>query len=161
MRLLAAIVGSFFALMHAVNAETAVYNWMDANNYPSRITFIPVGDHILRYGNPVKIGAWTVWFTHQSLIASYSTLTVGIQHDCQAISTYNTVATYDDGSPDFGLVCSNAVLGTKKCAFTVNSVNGKCVNGDLERLERTCSFFVYNEEGTRLDFECPMGIGLK
>jgi hypothetical protein len=135
------VAGLLFTIFPSGVGAEQVNNWTEASNYPAKITAIPVGGNKLTPKNSVRIGAWTVSFTGQPVIAQHS-----VQNGCAAISTYN-------GQADMGLVCSNAVVGSVRCAF-VAWLNA--CGGDGPK----CFFFPYADSAPKLNFACPSGLSL-
>jgi len=143
---LALAAGLIFMLLPLGVGAEQVNNWREGANYPAQITAIPIGDHKLTPNNSVRVGAWTVSFPRRPVIARYIT-----EGGCTSISTYN-------GETDMGLVCSNPVVGSVRCAF-VASLNNSCVYTDNTRGPQ-CYFFVYANDAPRLKIACPSSLGL-
>ena len=147
-------LGLLLAMTSSARAEV-VKDWMDSSNYPAQVLAIPIGNNVLSRGHPIRLGAWTIRFSNEAVVATYLTLNVGMQHDCQYITTYNT-----NNTGNSGLVCSNAVLGTAPCNFIVNSTNGKCIDATEQRQAVSCAIGVFNEQGTTIKVACPDSLNL-
>jgi hypothetical protein len=132
-----------------------VKDWMDSANYPAEVIGIPIGNAVLSHGHPLRVGAWTIHFRNERVVATYDTMNMGMQHDCQSITTYNT-----NNTNNTGLICSNAVLGDVPCNFIANSINGKCINAQSEPQSMTCKFLAFNDQGSVIKVACPEALHL-
>jgi hypothetical protein len=147
-------LGLLLALTSSARAEV-VKDWMDSSNYPAQVLAIPIGNSVLSRDHPIRLGAWTIRFSNEAVVATYQTMNMGMQHDCQSITTYNT-----NNRGNSGLVCSNAVLGTAPCNFSANSTNGKCIDETGQRQAISCAIGVFNEQGTIIRVACPDSLNL-